>query len=289
MLGDISINFIHLGIKISDLGKSIDIFGFPIAYYGITIAIAILAGILISLYEAKKTGQDTNLYIDFAIYVIIFSIIGARLYYVIFEWDDYKDNLLEIFNTRGGGLAIYGGIIAAVLTCIVYTRLKKYSFWKVTDTACIGLITGQIIGRWGNFFNREAFGGYTDNLFAMQIKLDEVGGVITQDIRNHIVVNQGISYIQVHPTFLYESSWNLMVLILLLIFKKYKKYDGEVFLWYLGGYALGRAWIEGLRTDQLLLPYFNFPVSQLLSILIFIIVVIFLIYNRIRFKKREKK
>lgn len=280
MLCDISINFIHLGIKFHDLGKSISIFGFEIAYYGIIIAFAIFVGILLSLYEAKRTGQDPNLYIDLAIYAVIFSIIGARIYYVIFEWDMYRGDILKILNIRNGGLAIYGGIIAAVLTCIVYSKIKKVSFGLLVDTACIGLLSGQIIGRWGNFFNKEAFGGYTDNLFAMQLKLDEVGGVISDSLRDHIVINNGIQYIQVHPAFLYESLWNLGVLILILIFRKHKKFNGEIFLWYIGSYAVGRAWIEGLRTDQLILHILNLPVSQLLSINIVIAVAGFIVYKR---------
>lgn len=285
MVNDISINFVNLGLKIDDLGKNISVFGFDIAYYGIIIAIGIVAGILISLYEAKRTGQDPNIYIDFAMYAIILCILGARIYYVAFEWDQYKDDLIQIVNIRNGGLAIYGGIITAIITCIVYSKIKKISFWRMADTACIGLITGQIIGRWGNFFNREAFGDYTNNLFAMQIKIDEVGGVITENIRNNIVVNDGIRYIQVHPTFLYESLWNLGVLILILIFRKYKKFEGEVFIWYIGGYAIGRSWIEGLRTDQLRI--FDFAVSQVLSILIVLIVIVYLFYKR-RKRKNEK-
>lgn len=285
MINDVSINFVNLGLKINDLGKNISVFGFDIAYYGIIIAIGIVAGILITLYEAKRTGQDPNIYIDFAMYAIILCILGARIYYVAFEWGQYKDDLIQIINIRNGGLAIYGAIITAVITCIVYSKIKKISFWRMVDTACIGLITGQIIGRWGNFFNREAFGDYTNNLFAMQIKIDEVGGVITENIRNNIVVNDGIRYIQVHPTFLYESLWNLGVLILILIFRKYKKFEGEVFIWYIGGYAIGRSWIEGLRTDQLRI--FNFAVSQVLSIIIVLVIIVYLFYKR-RMKKEQK-
>lgn len=285
MINDVSINFVNLGLKINDLGKNISVFGFDIAYYGIIIAIGIVAGILITLYEAKRTGQDPNIYIDFAMYAIILCILGARIYYVAFEWDQYKDDLIQIINIRNGGLAIYGGIITAIITCIVYSKIKKISFWRMADTACIGLITGQIIGRWGNFFNREAFGDYTNNLFAMQIKIDEVTGVITENIRNNIVVNDGIRYIQVHPTFLYESLWNLGVLILILIFRKYKKFEGEVFIWYIGGYAIGRSWIEGLRTDQLRI--FNFAVSQVLSIIIVLVIIVYLFYKR-RMKKEQK-
>lgn len=277
----IDISFPHLGIQIENLEKGITIGGFTIAFYGIIIAIGMVAGLLLARCQAKRTGQNPEIYMDFAIYAFIFSIIGARLYYVIFSFDEYKDNLLQIFNTRGGGMAIYGAVIAAVITAIVYCRKKKYSFFLLADTACAGLVLGQIIGRWGNFMNREAFGGYTDNLFAMRLKEAEVApSNITDSIREHIIVEDGISYIQVHPTFLYESLWNIMVLVLILIFIKKKKFDGEMFLLYLVGYGLGRLWIEGLRTDQLLIPGTNVAVSQILSGGLVVGGIIYWIYRR---------
>lgn len=287
MLNEVSINFVNLGIKFNDVGSSFSIFGFEIAYYGLIIAIAMVSGILIALYEAKKTGQDPGIYVDFALYMIIASIVGARLYYVILEWDSYQGDILKILNIRNGGLAIYGGIIAAVITCVIFAKVRKVSFWKMADTGSLGLVAGQMIGRWGNFFNREAFGDYTDGMFAMQIKLDEVRGVVTDKIMNNLVDVNGVSYIQVHPTFLYESLWNLGLLILLLIFKKYKKFDGEVFLWYVWGYALGRVWIEGLRTDQLIIDALNLPISQLLSAVLLVVVFAFWLYKRVKIS-REK-
>ena len=152
-----SIEFANLGIKLNNVGKSISIFGVDIAYYGMIIATGMILGIIVTCAEAKRTGQDPNDYIDFAIYAIIFSVIGARLYYVIFSWDYYKKNPGQILNIRGGGLAIYGGIIAAIITCFVYTRIKKMSMPRVMDTAVLGLILGQILGRWGNFFNENIF------------------------------------------------------------------------------------------------------------------------------------
>ena len=152
------LSFVNLGITIEHMKNSISVFGFRIAFYGIIIGIGMLAGIWVAQSDAKRRGQDPDIYLDFALYAIIFSIIGARLYYVIFSWDNYKDDLLQIFNLRAGGLAIYGGVIGAVLTLIVFTRVRKLSFLSMADSGCLGLITGQIIGRWGNFFNCEAFG-----------------------------------------------------------------------------------------------------------------------------------
>ena len=279
------VSFPHLGIYIKHLVNHIDIFGFRIAFYGIIIALGMLAGINMACADAKRRGQNPEVYLDFAMYAIIFSIIGARTYYVIFEWDMYKNDLLQIFNLRGGGLAIYGGVIAAVITLIVFTKVRKQSFFSMADSGVLGLILGQIIGRWGNFFNAEAFGGYTDSLFALRYRLDIVGtGMLNNDVLSHVMETDGVKYIQVHPTFLYESCWNLVLLIFMLWYRKRKKFDGEVFFIYLGGYGLGRMIIEGLRTDSLLLPHTNIAVSQLLAGICFVVSIICIIIGRKRVK-----
>ncbi len=283
MLLAASIRFPNLGIEINNMGKSINIFGFEIAYYGIIIAIGIMAGMWIAFREAKITGQNVDDYLDFAIAAIPSCIIGARLYYVIFEWSYYKNHLSEIINLRRGGLGIYGAVIAGIIVCIIFRKIRKLSFLKMADTACIGLLLGQIIGRWGNFFNREAFGDYTDNIFAMQIKYDEVGGVISDNISKHIKVIDEIQYIQVHPTFLYESLWNFCLLILILIFRKKKRFEGEVFCWYIGGYAIGRFWIESLRTDQLKIA--GLPVSMIVAAVSAILAIVLVIYKRINIRE----
>jgi len=286
MLSIFSIRFVNLGITIEKLAKSFSIGGFSIAYYGVIILLGIIAGLTVAIMEAKRTGQDVELYYDFALYAIIFSIIGARIYYVIFEWKDYKNNWLQIFNLRAGGLAIYGGMIAAVITLFVFTKIKKISAAQMLDTAVLGLVLGQIIGRWGNFVNREAFGGYTDGLFAMQLKKSEVySGYITEEIASHILTIDGVEYIQVHPTFLYESIWNIGVFLFLLAFRKKKKFQGEVFCWYLIGYGTGRFWIEGLRTDQLRIG--EIAVSQVLSAVLVVASGIFVIWKRRELKKKE--
>lgn len=279
---NMNINFPHLNIYLEHVGNSFTIFGISIAYYGVIIAIGMLSGILMATYEAKRTGQNPEDYFDLAIVAIIFSIIGARAYYVIFSWDKYKDNLLNIFRLRQGGLAIYGGVIAAIITTLVFAKIKNLSFPKLADTAGLGLILGQIIGRWGNFFNREAFGGYTDGLLAMQIPVDAVrdSSDITAEMLEHIVEVGEISYIQVHPTFLYESLWNLAVLGILLIVRHHKKFEGEVFLLYLIGYGIGRFWIEALRTDQLLIPSTTIAVSQVLAAVLVVVSAVILLVSR---------
>lgn len=260
------IAFPNLGIYLEYVGKNISIHGFTIAYYGIIIGCAILIGFLIATAEAKRTRQNPEDYLDMGIIGVVAGIVGARLYYVIFSWDMYKDNLLEIFNLRHGGLAIYGGVIGAVIAVFIMARVKRLSPFQILDTVAMAILNGQMLGRWGNFFNREAFGEYTDSLFAMRLPLDAVrSGDVTELMREHMEVIDGVSYIQVHPTFLYESLWCAVLLIILMIYRKHKKYEGELFLLYIFGYALGRVWIEGLRTDQLLLPGVGLPVSQLLA------------------------
>lgn len=283
------IRFPHLGIEIASLGKGITIGGFTIAFYGMIIAFGMVMGYLMTAFQAKRTGQEPDLYLDLALWDIVFAVIGARIYYVIFTWDYYKDNLLQIFNTRGGGLAIYGGVIAGVITTIIFGKVRKQNFFQLLDTACIGLITGQIIGRWGNFCNREAFGGYTNGLFAMQLKQSDVAASnLTHSVLKHAVEIDGTRYIQVHPTFLYESLWNIGVLIILLLFTKHRKYNGQIFLIYLLGYGLGRMWIEGLRTDQLIFFGTGVAVSQVLSGVLVVASAAILIYRFVKDRQKVK-
>lgn len=285
-----SINFPNLGIHLEHVGQRISIFGFDIAYYGMIIGIGILAGLLMAVWEAKRTKQNPETYYDLALYAVIFSIIGARMYYVLFSWDMYKNDLLSIFNLREGGLAIYGGVIAAMITVFVFSRVKKISFGLLVDTAGLGLILGQIIGRWGNFFNREAFGEYTNNLFAMQLPVDAVrASDITEKMREHMEVINGIEFIQVHPTFLYESVWNIGVLIVLLLWRKHKKFNGEICLMYLFGYGIGRFWVEGLRTDQLQFSN-GIAVSQVLAAVLVVVSVVWILIGRrksVQIKQKE--
>ena len=263
---DMQIYFPNLGIYLEHVGKSFNVFGFEIAFYGCTMALGILFGYLLAEKEAKRTGQNPDNYMDMILYAVFFSLVGARLYYVIFKWDYYGQNLMQIFNVRQGGLAIYGAIIGAFTTVYIFTKIKKLSFPQMVDTACPGLALGQVIGRWGNFFNREAFGGYTDGLFAMQLPVSAVrSGEITEEMWAHMEVINGIEFIQVHPTVLYEGLWNVGVILFLTIYRDKKKFTGELALWYLALYGMGRFWVEALRTDQLLIPGIGFPISQLLG------------------------
>lgn len=279
------ISFPNLGITLKHVGKNISVFGFEIAFYGIIIGAAILIGFLIATHEAKRTRQNPEDYLDMGIVGVIAGIVGARIYYVVFSWDNYKNNLLDIFNLREGGLAIYGGVIGAVIAVFLLAHGRRLSPYQILDTIALSLLNGQMLGRWGNFFNREAFGQYTDSLFAMRLPLDAVrAGDVTKQMLDHMQVIDGVSYIQVHPTFLYESVWCAVLLIILVFYRKHKKYEGELFLLYIFGYALGRVWIEGLRTDQLLLPGLKLPVSQLLAGCVVVFAGIALLYFRTHYR-----
>lgn len=280
------IAFPNLGLYFHDVPTSFRVFGFKIAFYGLFIGIGVMAGLLTAVQVAKKTKQNPDDYWDFAIWAVLFSIIGARIYYVVFSWDDYRNDLLSIFKLRSGGLAIYGGVIAAFITLFVWCRIKKKNPLLIGDTAMPGLILGQAIGRWGNFMNREVFGDYYNGLFSMQLPIADVRD--HSDITEKIAANipEGANYINVHPTFLYESAWNLLIFVLLLLYRKHKKFDGELCLLYLGGYGVGRFLIEGIRTDTLFIPGTTVPVSQVLALVMVIGSVAADIIVRIKMKKK---
>lgn len=285
--GDIA--FPNLGIYLKDVPRSFQVFGFTIYFYAVIIFLGISAGFLMALHMAKKSGQDPDLYWDFVIYAVLFSIVGARTYYVIFQWQNYKDNPISVFYIKQGGLAIYGAVIAAFITLFVYARLKKQNALLMGDTAMPGLILGQAIGRWGNFMNREVFGEFYDGLLSMQLPVEAVRnpGDITENIASHIP--DGANYINVHPTFLYESLWNLLVMVVILLWWKHRKFDGEACLLYLTGYGLGRFIIEGIRTDTLFLPGTTIPVSQVFSLVIVVFAVAADVVVRVRMAGKAAK
>ena len=274
--------FPHLGIEFSNVSRvAFSIFGFNIFWYAILIILGITAGYFTALIEAKRTGQKQEQYMDLLLVAGFSALIGLRLFFVIFNWELYRDNPLDIIlGIRGGGLAIFGGIIACIIAVYVFSRMRKLNVWLVLDTCAPSFALGQVIGRWGNFFNREAFGGFTDNIFAMRIVRDQVGGPVTPEILAQTVIDRGVEYIQVHPTFLYESMWNLGVFALLTLYRPHKKFEGEIFWLYLLGYGFARFFIEGLRTDQLMLG--AMPVSQMMAALIFVSAVLAISVVRLR-------
>lgn len=227
-----------------------EIFGMPIRWYGILIASAFLIGTILAVREAKRRALDEEIIIDMLLFVIPAALIGARIYYVIFSWDLYKDNPIQAFNFRAGGLAIHGGVIAGVLVALIFCKIKKQNFWKLADITAPSIILGQAIGRWGNYANQEAHGGPTDLPWG-------------------IMINGA----KVHPTFLYESIWNFLAFIFLVWYSRKKsKVDGEVFLLYIILYSVARFFIESLRTDSLM--WGNFRVAQIISALSILIAAI---------------
>ena len=265
-MGAKDIAFPNLNIYLENVPKSFTVFGgFEIALYGVIIGCAMLLCVFTAAYDRKSRGLDPDNAWDCGLYGIIFGVIGARIYYVIFSWDLYKDNPIDILNTRNGGLAIYGGVIGGFLTVFIYSKIKKISFPELADSVALAFPLGQAIGRWGNFFNREAFGGWNENILAMRLPLEAVrSSDISQEIMAH--VKEGMDYIQVHPTFLYESIWNAVLFIGLFSYRKHKSFSGEIFMHYLFFYGLGRFFIEALRTDQLLIPVIGLPVSRVVAL-----------------------
>ena len=251
---DSAISFPGLGLGPWNPPASITILGRSIYLYGMLVALGFIVAIAWCAKHTSKFDIKADDFYDMAIWLIPLCIIGARIYYVIFRWSYYRTHLSEIPAVWEGGLALYGGIIAGVLVCILVCMHKKISFPSMLDLCCFGLLMGQAIGRWGNFFNREAFGAETD-LFC----------------RMGLTAADGTS-IYVHPTFLYESLWNLtgLCILLVLLRKNKRRYPGQFILFYFFWYGLGRVWIEGLRTDSLYLGATGIRVSQLLSALLVI-------------------
>ena len=248
-----------------------NIFGLTIRWYGILIATGMMVGILLANFTSRLKHVNYDELLNIILISFPIAIIGARTYYVIFEFNQYKDNLIEVFNIRQGGLAIHGGIIFGVVAALIYTRYKKESFLAFADVAAPSIIIAQAMGRWGNFFNSEAHGGPVSQGFISKFPHFIQKGMLIE----------GVYY---HPTFLYESIWNVMVCLLLiyLLTKTFKK--GTVFFSYIGLYSLGRFFIEGLRTDSLMLG--GIRVAQLISLTGIALWIIFLAVN---YNKRTLK
>ncbi|MDD72939.1 prolipoprotein diacylglyceryl transferase [Listeria monocytogenes] len=248
---------------------AIQIGSISVKWYGVIIASAVVIALLLALSEANKRKMDKEIIVDLLIWAIPISIISARIYYVIFEWDFYKNNLGEIVKIWHGGIAIYGALIGAVLTAIIFSRIKKISFWQLADVVAPSFIIAQAIGRWGNFMNQEAHGAETTRSFLESLHLPDF-------IINQMYID-GAYY---QPTFLYESLWNVLGFIVLLIIRRTKIRRGELFLGYVIWYSFGRFFIEGMRTDSLM--WGDFRVSQVLSLLLIVLSIGIIIYRRMK-------
>ena len=263
------VGFPKLGIDKINISPYIDIFGFNIYWYGVIIALGMSLAILYAFFNANKFGVDKNKMIDVVIVGIICGIVGARVYYVIFSLDNFSGNFWKIFDLRTGGLAIYGGIIFAFVSGFLVCRYKKIKFLPLADMTSIGFLLGQGMGRWGNFINIEAYGSHTDLPWGMT--------------SNEIPINLQ----PVHPTFSYESIWCILGFILFNLLLRYRKFDGQVVLMYMAWYGFERFFVEGLRTDSLWLIPNVIRVSQFISIILFIVSVVLLIYIQFFYMKKH--
>lgn len=282
------IAFPNLGLYFEELGSHVAVFSFDITYYGLIIALGMFKALGIVRKLAIHTKQKDDTYLDLFIYIIFFGIIGARIYYVLFNWQYYSKHLLEIINLRAGGLGVYGGLILGAIACFIYTKTEKLNTMLVFDTLCAAVPVAQGIGRWGNFFNMEAFGEYTNNLFAMRMKeILVMEQNITPLMKENIVVDNGVNYIQAHPTFLYESAGCIVIGIVLYFLFKKRKFDGQVVATYCILYGILRAFIEGLRTDSLYVPYTSIRISQVVSVLLILLGIYIYWYNLSRGNKCE--
>lgn len=235
------------------------VFGIDIMWYGVLMALAMILCVLIALKEGKRVNISEDDLLNLAIIAIPSGLLGARLYYVIFNWSWYSKHLSEILNFRGGGMAIHGALIGGILAGFIYTKIKEINFFKMADTVMIGIPLGQAIGRWGNYINGEAHGGPTNLPW----------GILVDGVK-------------VHPTFLYESIWDLGIFIFLWLFRKKKKYEGQLAITYLILYSIGRFFIEGLRTDSLMIGPFR--MAQVISLITIIVCVIL---HKILSKKKK--
>ncbi len=279
MINDINeIQFPKLGWEFHIDPTAFTIFGISIQWYGIIITLGLLLAALYCFPKMKRFGIDSDKAVDVVLFGIIGGIIGARTYYVIWKWDDYQrgsfgETLKAIINTRNGGLAIYGGIIGAILVGYIVCRIKKIKALPMLDITVIGLLIGQGIGRWGNFVNQEAFGSETDFFLGM------TGGRIQQTVSELGMPADQL----VHPCFLYESAWCLLGFVLLAAYSKRRKYDGQIALMYMAWYGAERFFVEGLRTDSLMIG--SIRVSQALSAVLLITSIILQIVIGFRVKR----
>ncbi|MDD9150251.1 prolipoprotein diacylglyceryl transferase [Sporolactobacillus sp. CQH2019] len=241
-----------------------------IYWYGIIIACGALLGLLLAMKEGRKRGLPKDLFVDLILFAAPIAILCARIYYVAFEWNYYSGHPSEIIAVWDGGIAIHGALIGAVATALVFCKVRRVPFWKVADIAAPSVLLGQAIGRWGNFMNQEAHGGPTTRLFLENLHLPNF-------IINQMYIN-GTYYV---PTFLYESVWDFLGFILLIILRRANLGRGELFLTYLIWYSVGRFYIEGLRTDSLMLTG-SLRIAQVVSILLIILCIILIVYRRIR-------
>lgn len=291
------IGFPNIGIFFENVPRvlfTIPIIDRPVYWYGFMVVLGIVAAYFLGIWWAKKTGQKVEDYTDLLLIGVPLALIGLRTHYLIFMHPGVY-NLQTFFGTflrfDQGGLAIYGGIIGAIIAALIISKRKKIPFTTIGDTGAPSMLLGQVIGRFGNFFNREAFGGYTDGLFAMSMRAETVPGFprgshITEEMLEHFNATGG-THIQVHPTFLYEAFFNLLLMVALLIYRPHKKFAGEILILYFFGYGVIRFFVESLRTDQMMLFDTGLPVNQVLAALFAVVSAALIIAGHVRARRPE--
>ena len=275
-----AVSFPGLGFEFQVGREAFTIFGIDVYWYGLIIAVGIVLCVVLAMLHCKKQRFTQDLVSDIIIVAIPCAIVGARLYYVACEWDMYKDDLKSIFDTRAGGLAVLGGIIAAVIGVWVMCRVKKIPFAKVVDFGIVYVPLGQAIGRWGNFFNQEAFGTTTDLPW----------GMTSPEVVSYLKANCPYldSSLPVHPTFLYESLANFALFFILMLVRKYSKHDYETACTYMIVYGVARFFIEGIRTDSLYFMNTGIRTSQLVSFIMVLVGLVYICYANIKNTKKSE-
>ena len=282
------INFPNLGVHFDNVRRAFSVLGFDITMYGIMVGLGFLIALIAIILCVALSDQHEDNYIDLFILGTITSLVGARIFYVILTWSDYKGHFFEIFNLRKGGMEIFGALIGLIVLVVIFTKIRQIPTGRVFDTITPALILGQIMSLIGHYFAREGFGEYTDGPFAMELPLDAVRiSDVTDRMKNHIEVVDSVRMIKMHPIFLYEIVLCIAILIGILVYSKNKEVEGQMFNIYLGAYALGRFFLEGFKEQKHFLPGTKISAIRTLSMLIFLGAVLAFVINRVRFERQK--
>ena len=274
------IQFVNLGVSFRHLPAGISIGGITISSFFVLVLCGIVTGCRMSRHIARNNGENPSDYLTLTVLGVLFGAAGAHLFYVILNWERFQSHPLQILQLDGGGMEFYGALGAGVLADFLWCLLRRRSFGKVSDTAAFGLLLAQTIGEWGNFFSCQAFGGYTNRLFAMRISASDVRpDQITRELADHIVTVRGSDYIQVHPLFFYRSLWLLILLLVCLAFRGRRRWDGEIFCWYLAGYGSCRLLTEGLAAAPIVLPGTGIPAAQMIAAVTTVLALLILLWH----------
>ena len=267
-----TIRFPNLNFQLQNVPRTFFIQGYEFTMYGALLAAGMLLGMILVIMNARRKGKSVNQYLGMTIFAIIGGFLGARAFYVGFSWQLYRDDFMKVFDIQSGGMAFFGALFGGILFGLLYCLIRHLSFMEMADTLVLGLLAGQIVGRWGDFFNRGSFGEYADHYLAMALPLSSVrAGEVTELMRENLTEVGNATWIQVNPTFLYESLLCLVLLLFLFGNNRRKAYDGELFIRYLTGYGLIRFGVQWLRTDKMLIPGTSLDINLIIAGALFVI------------------